>query len=262
MSADLKNDQIWNEAIEFATPAPDPSTEAFLAAIEEQLTKFCQHKEVLLSHLENAYDRGPKAEPFDKDKSWSQIERLAYIQCYAQRINQQAMGAAERRTRYREIADVLTRARSMIEDAMRSPDLADDLIGSWWHGTTEYAEAGGRFVDLLYIEREFEKVTKGLAALEEAAARASDGAQQGPGRPRGSSVLLPAYIRPLADLYRNCTGLKPGAGQGPFARFVGAYVTAIGLGRIEDASLVDIIKHVRARARMNRSKWVPSPFED
>jgi hypothetical protein len=156
---------------------------------------------VLLSHLENAYDRSPKAEPFDKDKSWSQIETVAYIHYYMQRIGQQAMSAAERRTRHREIADVLTRARSMIDDAMRSPDLADDLIGSWWQGTTEYEEAGGRFVDLLYIEREFEKVTKGLAALEEAAVRASNGAQLEPGRPRGSSVLLSAYIRPLADVY-------------------------------------------------------------
>jgi hypothetical protein len=173
MSTNSKTEQIWNGAIEFATPAPDP----FLAAIKEQLTKFREHKEVLLSHLENAYDRSPKAEPFDKDKSWSQIETVAYIHYSERRIRQQAMGAGERRTRHREIADVLTRARSMIEDAMRSPDLADDLIGSWWQGTTEYAEAGGRFVDL---KREFEKVTKGLAVLEEAAVRASNGAQQGP----------------------------------------------------------------------------------
>jgi hypothetical protein len=258
MSTNSKTEQIWNGA----TPAPDPSTDAFLAAIEEQLTKFREHKEVLLSHLENAYDRSAKAEPFDKDKSWSQIEMLAHFQYAYTRLKQQGIRAGERRTRYREIADVLTRARSMIEDAMRSPDLADDLIGSWWQDTTEYAEAGGRFVDLLYIEGEFEKMTKGLAALEEAAVRASHGAQQGPGRPRGSSVLLSAYIRPLADLYRKCTGLKPGAGQGPFARFVGAYVTAIGLGLIGEDRLVDIIKDVRARTLMNRSKWGRSPFED
>jgi hypothetical protein len=256
MSTNSKTEQTWN------VPAPDPSTDAFLVAIREQLTKFREHKEVLLSHLENAYDRSPKAEPFDKDKSWSQIETVAYIHYCERRIRQQAMGAGERRTRHREIADVLTRARSMIEDAMRSPDLADDLIWSWWQGTTEYAEADGRFVDLLYIELEFEKVTKGLAALEDAAVRACNEAQQGPGRPRGSSVLLSAYIRPLAELYRKCTGLKPGAGQGPFARFVGAYVTAIGLGLIGEDRLVDIIKYVRARTLMNRSIWGRSPFED
>jgi hypothetical protein len=65
MSTNSKTEQIWNGAIEFATPAPDPSTEAFLAAVEEQLTKFREYKEVLLSHLENAYDRSPKAEPCD-----------------------------------------------------------------------------------------------------------------------------------------------------------------------------------------------------
>jgi hypothetical protein len=49
--------------------------------------------------------------------------------------------------------------------------------------------------------------------------------------------------------------LKPRAGQGPFARFVGAYVTAIGLGLIGEDSFVDIIKDVRARTLMNPSKW-------
>jgi hypothetical protein len=247
MSTNSKTEQIWNGAIEFATPAPDPSTEAFLAAVEEQLTKFREHKEVLLSHLENAYDRSPKAEPFDKDKSWSQIEMLAHFQYAYTRLKQQGIRAGERRTRYREIADVLTRARSMIEDAMLSPDLADDLIDSW-EGPTEYVEAGG---DLVYIdiEGEIEKVMKGLAALEKAAAQAVSGTQRNPGRPRGSSVLSPAYIRPLADLYRKCTGLKPGAGQGPFARFVGEYLIAIGLGLIGEDRLVDIIKRMFAPAR-------------
>jgi hypothetical protein len=172
------------------------------------------------------------------------------------------MGAADRKARYRDIADALGQARSMIEDAMRSPDLADDLIWSWWQGTTEYADAAGRFVDLLYVEREFEKVVKGLAALEAAAARATEETQRGPGRPRGTSVLSPKYVYLLAALYRDRTGSKPGAGLGPFARLVGAYLTAIGQGLVSEATVVDSIKDVRAQALRNPSKWGPAPFED
>jgi hypothetical protein len=251
MSSDSQNDQNWKAVFGDAQPPPDP----FWEPIEERLTKFCEHKAVLLSHLQDAYERSPKAEPFDKSESWSRIERIGTLHFATQRIEKEAMGAAERKKRYHEIANILTRARSMVDDAMRSPDLADGLIDSWWQGTTECAEAGSRFVDLLYIEDEFKKVMKGLAALEEAAARAFSGVQTADGRPRGSTN---AYIYLLADLYRGCTGLKPGAGHGPFARFVRAYLTATGRN-LEAESVVEIIQDSRAEARRNASQ--ASPFE-
>jgi hypothetical protein len=243
MSADSQNDQGWSPVPFDGRQPSDP----FFASIEERLTEFRKHKETLLSHLQKAYERGSKTEPFDKDKLWSELETVARVQHTVEKITRETMDAAERKARLRKLADVLTRARSTLEDAMRSPDLTVDLIDSW-EGPTEYVEAGG---DLVYIdiEGEIEKVMKGLAALEKAAAQAVSGTQRNPGRPRGSSVLSPAYIRPLADLYRKCTGLKPGAGQGPFARFVGEYLIAIGLGLIGEDRLVDIIKRMFAPAR-------------
>src|SRR5215470_1593423 len=267
MSADFEKVQIWGGVVEITRSTPDPSREAFEVENEGQLTKLREHSEELLSHLKTAYDRGDRAEPFDKDKTWSQIERLAFIQ-YAQiRVKQQALDAAERKARYRAISDILKRARAMIDDAMQSPDLADGLMWSWWEATTEGAKTDDCLVNLTYFEIEdaLQKLMRGLAALEAGAARASAGVRRGPGRPRGSSVLSSGYIHALADLYRQCTGSKPGAGQGPFARFVAVYVTAIGhgnVGSITDESLVDAIKSARSQAHKNRSKWGRSPFDD
>jgi hypothetical protein len=251
MSADSQNDQGWSPVPFDGRQPSDP----FFASIEERLTEFRKDKEVLLSLLQNAYDRGPKAEPFDKDRSWSQLESVAFIQHSVEKIKRETMGAVERKARLGKLAEALTRARSTMEDAMRSPDLAADLIDSWG-GATEYVEAGG---DLVYIdiESEIKKVMEGIAVLEEAATRAISSAQTATGRP---SKGTPAYIYSLADLYRRCTGLKPGVGHGPFARFVGAYLAATGRN-LDDESVVEIIQSARARARLNASQWA-SLFED
>ena len=246
-------------------PVIDDDEEARKAAIEKHLAKFRERKNVLLTSLRSAHDRGSKAKPFDNDKLWSQIEILAYIHYSRLRIMHATVSAGDRRAQYREIADTLRRAHTMLEEALQSSDLANDLIGSWWHGTAEYAEADGHFVDLLYIENKFKKMIKKLTVLESAATRAADEVQRGRGRPRGTSVLSPQYIYALANLYRDHTGLKPGAGKGPFVRFTMAYLTAIGhanIGSVAEATVIDAIKDLRARTRRNPGKWAPSPFED
>jgi hypothetical protein len=254
MSADSQDDQGWRPVTFDERQPSDP----FFASIEERLTEFRKHKEDLLSELQKAYERGPKAEPFDKDKLWSDLETVARLQHSVEKIKRETMGAVERKARYSELADALTRARSLLEAVMGTSDLADDLINSWWQGTPEYAEAGSKFVDLLYIEREFEKVRKGIAVLEEAATRAISSAQTATGRPSKGDTA--AYIYSLADLYRRCTGLKPGVGHGPFARFVGEYLAATGRNLAEE-TVVEIIKNARAQARLNASQWA-SIFDD
>jgi hypothetical protein len=257
MSTNSKTEQIWNGVIEFETPAPDPDREAFQAAIEERLTEFRKHKEDLLSELQKAYERGPKTEPFDKDKLWSEVELVARVQHAVEKIKRETMGAAQRKARLGKLAEALTRARSLIEDVIETSDLAADLIDSWG-GATEYTEAGG---DLIYIdiEGEINKVLKGITELEEAATRASSSAQTATGRP--SKEDTPGYIYSLAKLYRSCTGLKPGVGHGPFARIVRAYLAATGRNLARE-SVVEIIKSARAQARLNARTYASSLFED
>jgi hypothetical protein len=48
--------------------------------------EFDHHKEALLTMLRDAYDRGPKSEPFDEPKSWIHLTGLARIYCWQARV--------------------------------------------------------------------------------------------------------------------------------------------------------------------------------
>jgi hypothetical protein len=102
-------------------------------------------------------------------------------------------------------------------------------------------------------------VVAGLADLETAALRAADEVPKRRGRPKGTVLLPWEFIATLAEIYQSSTELKPGAGDGPFARFVYAFITALGRANIEYDSIVDAIKDTRDRARMRPR---PSPFDD
>jgi hypothetical protein len=239
----------------------DTGAEASKAKIEELLERFGRHKETLLSLLRDAYNSHATTEAFDAEMSWGSVEGLARLYYARDRVKQEATSNADREARYRKIAETLMHAREMIEGAINTPDLANDLVSAWWEGTTEYQEAAGRFVDLLYIEREFEKALDELAALATGAARAADGAHKGRGRPRGTSALSADFIYALAGVYRSSTGSKPGAGKGPFARFVLAFRTAIGRHAEMDA-VIDAIKEARTYSLQHPSGWGSSPFDD
>jgi hypothetical protein len=241
--------------------------------IETGSAKFGRHKEALLAILRDEYKRGLKSAPVDADgaepmpfdtdrAAWHSLESLAYQYFHRERVKQKAAKPADRQARLRDIAKVLERARDMIRETMQS-DFGGDLISGWWEGTSEYAEAEGRFVDLLYIEREFEKVVTSLAALETAAIRAADGVPTRRGRPKGTAILPRDYIEALAALYRDTTGSKPGAGDGAFAKFVMKFLTALGRN-IEYASVIDAIQDARtwSLVRASANKWGPSPFDE
>ena len=241
MSLDKPNDT------EFSAPVHNAGTEASMAEVEKLLLQFGNHKEMLLSLLCNAYNGDSKAALFDTDRAWHDIKSMAHLYFTQEMVKREAISNAEREARCRKIAEILGGARNMIYDAMRTPDLADDLIWGWWGGTSECADAWAEVKDVepLYIKRQFEKVLEGLAALEVGAVRAADGAHKGRGRPHGTSVLPPDYIIALAAMYRGSTGSKPGAGDGPFAKFVMEFLTAL-RRNIEYESVIGAIQDARA----------------
>jgi hypothetical protein len=301
MSADPKPVQGWNAVIEVmkATSA----LHLCFPGIEKRLTEFRKHKEELLSHLQDAYEGGQKAEPFDRDKSWSEIEYLA-ISHYGwhKHYKEHPNVAADRRAKLHKIADAL----KVIETAM--PDVGGELLDSWeivlrengYIGADRRARLHEIAYDLKLIEtilpsaskevidlwkktlmdasekttdtrisimdtyqayREFDKVITGLAVLRDAAVRAATEIKVKLGRRRGSSDLNSLSVYWLAQIYRIHTGLKPGAGDGPFARFAVASVTALGV-TIQHETIVDIIKEARAKARRTHNALTPSPFEN
>jgi hypothetical protein len=255
MSSGSKPNQRRNLAIEvskaLAALSPFP--------IEQNLTNFRKQKEALLSHLQSAYERGgEQAKPFDRDEAWSEIEYVAIYQQSLYENRKQTMGASDRNAKLREMADVLTQTRRLIENVAQSPEIGSELMDAWVETTHDTTLAD---VTHIYREfpREFEEAIKGLAHLQEAAVRAATQIKIKRGRPEESSYSFAIYW--LAHIYRSYTGSRPGAGDGPFARFVEAYMSALGRGIVYD-SLVDIIKASRVKAQRRHSELTPSPFEN
>jgi hypothetical protein len=72
--------------------------------------------------------------------------------------------------------------------------------------------------------------------------------------------MLLDYVGTLAAVYRESTGAKPGAGHGPFVRFVCAFLAAIRANISEDYA-VELVQNARSWAR-TRGNWKSSPFDD
>jgi hypothetical protein len=252
-----KKIKLW-DGLEVCETVPDGRTDAVKAVIEVDLAAFDRHQEALLTILRNDYERGPRAEPFDANRSWRGLISLAGTYLREGRAKNELMPAAAQVARLRELEKIFGKARVMADKAMQD-DVGSALCTSWWEGTSECTEAGGQFVDLLDIDREFEVAT--LAALETAAIRAASNVRTGRGRAKGTAILPRGYIEALAVGYRDWTGLKPGAGVGPFARFVCKFLAALGRN-IGYESVIDAIKDARTRSLQNPSGWAPSPFDE
>jgi hypothetical protein len=257
-----KKIKLWDGTIEYDEPIPDAEMEELKAEIDAGLAAFEQHKISLLDHLQKVYQRGPKPEPFDAEKSWRGLTHYATMYFWQARVKQETVPAAHRVERLRDLARILGRARRMVETAMQD-DVGNDLFSAWREANVRYDINPTPPLTLVRIDDEFEKVIANLAALETAACRAADEVPRGRGRPIGSAFLSRGFIEGLAGVYQNSTGVKPGAGEGPFARFVYEFLTAVGRGNIEYESVIDAIKDARARARMRPAggRWGPSPFD-
>jgi hypothetical protein len=178
-------------------------------------------------------------------------------------VKQETMPAADREARLRELAKGLGKARGITDKAMRD-DVGGDLFSAWWEGTDEplsvVRDDDGSIVRT--ADELFKEAVAGLAALETAALRAAGEAHEERTRHRGPrrGTVPPDCIDTLWVLYRGSTGVEPGAGHGPFVRFVRAFLAAIRANISEDY-VVELVKDARSRVRANSIKWGPSPFE-
>jgi hypothetical protein len=233
---------IWEGIIEYDEPAVGPVA----AAIDASLAEFeQQHKTALLGHLQKAYERGPKSNPFDAEKSWERFARLAWMYFWRARVNQTIVPTGERRTRLRALATALGRPRRMAARAVKD-SVGDDLFSAWWELQVHLDPT--ELLTLSRARHEFNMVVQSLVALEKAALQAVDEVPKRRGR---TAFLSWDFIGLLAEEYQNNTGSKPGAGDGPFAEFVHAFATALGCSKVEYDSVVDAIKDALARARMS-----------
>jgi hypothetical protein len=237
--------------------APDARAEAIEAAIEAGETAFDRHKDDLLDHLQKVCNRTPK-KSFDPDESWKSLRLMAWIYFRNEATvaqDRKAVPAADRVKLLRELGNALREARCKLEAASHH-----DLRGAWFvewcvtHGDPDLLEF------LEFFENQFDKcvadVVAGLADLETAASRASEGVRRKSGRPGGTSVLQHDFIINLEATYRHITG-KPGrVGPGPFAQFVDKFLEAVGR-RSKKETVIRAIKAAKKREQKDpaTSRW-------
>lgn len=232
-----RKNTIWDVDLELRVP------KASLAA-------FDRHKENLLDELRKGCK--PESKPFDAIKSWLDVRLFAQLYFSFAEMKQETMPAAARVKRLRQLAGTLGRARCMADKAMQD-DVGGDLFRAWLAETniplapTVRMDKDGSSVATRIADK-FKTVVASLAALE-SAARTATVANDVPTK-AGRPALLPRdCIQGLARVYRNNTGSKPGRSDGPFARFVSAFLTAVNRPDFEFGydSVIDAIKDAHSR---------------
>lgn len=247
--------------IEYDQPPSDNQTEAVKSAIEARVDALDEHRDELLGLLRSVREQKGRGEPFDTDRAWRQLSQLAWTYCWRETVRREITLPAKRRERLLGLAKALRGARRLT-DALLQSDVADDLCSAWEDAPPRrflvrdddgsLAVVGDEDCEkaiLLDDDDEFTKAVEGLSALQTAASRAADAVPRGDGRPEGTAALPWDFIEILANIYRDSTGATPGAGTGPFSRFVYAFVG--GLGRslnITYESMVAAIKVARRQS--------------
>jgi hypothetical protein len=248
---------LWNFVVESGSDVR--------ARNEAKLTFFNRRRVALLAHLQTAYKRGPTSAPFDEDYSSRRLTRLA--QWYYSRDKLKKETPANSVRRLRKLAMALNQARTLVDKAMKD-DVGMDLFRALCHeakidpASVYPIDADGSTV-LTRLADEIQRLFASLTIMEAAARRAAFDTHRVRGRPKGTALLPPEYIIALADLYRRSTGSKPGAGPGPFARFVCEFLDAVTQSDHVSATVIDAIKNAKALVPIFRGagRSFPSPFE-
>jgi hypothetical protein len=234
-----RKNTIWHMEIVTAKEAQAP--------IEAKLASFTKHKTSLLDYLRNTYERGPQSETFEEE-TWGRLIKIAEGYFWEISMREGSMPVAERVKRLRQLAKVAGRARDLVERAMR-----DDVGSDLFRGRCAEAQISAASLAqkrdwsvLGSIADEIENAVLVLTTVESAARRAAVDLRSGRGRPKGSAVLTRHSVYALARVFRQSTRRKPGAGDGPFARFVYAFLMAVGRRVLEYESVVDVIKDARS----------------
>jgi hypothetical protein len=241
----------WGGIIQSYELEPSSEAEAFKAAIDADVDVFETHKEDVLAVLLDACDRGPKTDPIDKENAWHRLTRVAWQYFWRKRVDQKTRPAKDRSKRLSKIATVLTKAHRVFDDA-KQDTLIDELYSAWCDLNIK-AVPDGR-LEIVRLRDEFDKVLAAFPALESAALRALERGALST-KPGPDPVLPAEFILVLADEYLKLTERIPGAGQGPFYRFVMQFRAATdpsyktkdeaGDERVDESLIDDIKKALR-----------------
>ncbi len=228
-------------------------------AIVGDVIAFEQHKKDLLSNLRETFERGPRSKPFDENKSSRNLTLFAKWY-FEDRTKQRTMHGNDHVKRLRELKDALGSARGVADKAMRD-GFVYDLARAWIAATNISPTTTTRTDFGIRITATIKKLVVGLAALETLAGRAADNVPMRRGRPKGTAVLPADYIHGLARVFKESTGRRPSRVEGPFARFVRVFLTALGEGdALSEKYVVEMIKTARTQIRKDPRLWEISAF--
>jgi hypothetical protein len=226
----------------------------FRGRFATELNRFSRHKQKLLDALAEGHRRGPTLGAFDTEQAWNELLRVTRFHFRSQEAAKKEMAPRAYFKQLTKFAEYMGKAQVLV------PNGAYGDVGSYifWTWSREARKRG-----MSPTVTDFNRLFAILPELEMAARKAAARERAKPGRPRGPSILPSSEVLTgLAAAYRRCTGLKPGAGRGPFARFAVKCLFALGRSGIKEDHLISAIKVARHQAASifaNR-EWGPSPF--
>jgi hypothetical protein len=231
---------------------PAPSV---VRAIKTNLAEFNKRKDKLIDHLKG---RSPVSEQIDdEEKLWRSLTSLAQLYF----LRKTSPTAVERKARLRKLAEALQRASNLAE-RVRQDNVGVDLVSALFDGALQRDPPGqivraddGTLRVVYFPNIGFAEMVTTLATFQAAALRTADDV---PAVPPGKIPILPrSFIIALAEVYRRSTGRKPGAGKGPFARFVVQFRAALEPSHkitdgYVDNSVIDAIKDTLRKERTQK----------
>jgi hypothetical protein len=224
--------------------------------IRSRLAGFESHKRTLLEVLANGRKRDARKASFDAEGPWQGLMRTAEFYFWDQEMDENTPPNDLRMKKLAALEQRLKRARTLLSQN----DVVVDLMRAIFQARsnqTSHTTSGAAS----QILNELNEAAAHLRMLEIAASRAGANAKKKGGRPKNSSTIPSGYIIRLAELYRLATSRIPGAGDGPFASFVTAFLDAVGRTIAPD-SVIGLIKRARKEApRVAQSNGAKSPFE-
>jgi hypothetical protein len=236
--------------LDFLSEEPSP---ALKKAVEARLAVFERHKDTLLDHLRKS-KHDPKSQPRDTTEWWPQLTRLAQLYF----LQQLMTPTSERVARLHKLAKVLERALVLATKAAQDDLGCDYLLSTLFRGALPrdpggmlVRDEGGSFRAEYFPP--LKQIVANLRFYQAAVLRAADDV---PVVERKPSILPQDYISILADVYRTSTGREPGAGHGPFTRFLMKFRAALDPSskaslnngdEYVDDSLIEAVKSIRRK---------------
>jgi hypothetical protein len=227
----------------------------FRARLKVQLA---EHRSELIGLLSADYERGPKINPFDPNLACGWIELWAADYHVDELTKDGRIKPSDRRADAQDLAKALRSIRRQLDRAFRTrpvgeyqfiPDLGGHIVAAWLQNIADPPCTAAPWSDPRYegVFQRISRITDELSVIAAAADQVAATNRDKRGRPRSN---FPKFLRGLAEVYHQTTGLAPeneSGENGSFTAFVKIVLNAIDVER-DHFTLLDDIRNALAAA--------------